>query len=285
MAWAGARLRRNPVPVALAALGLASVPAAAAARFDPPLDRPLRLVTSEVRKTQTGTEEFAIERDLVFAREGGGYRATMTARPLRTAASTAGKMFTAAVAPFVGEPIVIHLDAAGAITAIDGEEQLWDRLCAALEGMATGKGATGQRRDNNARALASPLRRFPPDRRRATLGSAVTAIIAGPLADRLPGERPTTIAGRTFAGAPVTLAARETVTRSGDTIDIVTRAEGDQPQADGGREPVHSVVERRERVDAVRGLVLETRYRLMLSIGQPPQGAASDNVTTTRLIF
>lgn len=285
MAWAGARLQRSRAPFALAALALASVPAAAAARFDPPLDRPLRLVTTETRKAQTGTQEFAIERDLVFAREGDGYRATVTVRPLRTSGSSAARMFTAAAAPFVGEPMIVHLDAAGAITAIDDEAQLWERLCNAIEAMATGKGAVGQRRDRNARALATPLRAFPPDRRRATLGSAVAAIIAGPLADRLPGERPTTISGRTFAGAPVTLAAREVVTRAGETLDIVTRADGDQPQAGGTGAPVRSVVERHERVDVARGLVLETRRRLLLSIGEPPREERSDNVTTTRLIF
>ncbi|MDG2534269.1 hypothetical protein P6144_11460 [Sphingomonas sp. HITSZ_GF] len=159
---------------------------ASAVSFAPPLDMPLRVVSER----RDGTRAFRLERELRFAREGTGYRAEVI---LRTATGEtpdgSGALYEAGYAALIGTPILFHLDAAGALAAIDDMPALWERYCTRVAEVAAGRRVLAPAdRAKLAARIAAPLRALPAEKQRAMLASLVSAVIVEePLA---PGSAP-----------------------------------------------------------------------------------------------
>lgn len=270
---------------AIALIATAPAPVAQP-RFDPPRNKVLRLTTSELRGTGPKRQYFAVDREIVFKEEPGGLQATVTVRRIRQDGSPAGLLFAAGASPFKDRPIIVHLDAAGAILSIDDEEALWQLFCDSIEAMAAkGSGPEGRGRATG-KALAAPLRALPPQRRRASLGSAIVALVAGPLAAREPGEQAVKVPAQTFGGAAAILAGQEEVTVTGDQIEIRTSATGSvtPPPSEAGQ-PASLTVERSQRIDRGRGLVIEDRSIRRLRLGEGAKAVSSETSVTSSLTF
>ncbi|MBX9860359.1 MAG: hypothetical protein K2Y20_12310 [Sphingomonas sp.] len=263
----------------LAALPFALAASAADARFLPPEGQVLRQVLTEERIEPTGTQRYVSEREILFTRISDGYRAEVTIVSESHAAGDAGAMFGAGLAALKGQPIRFDLDRNGTIVAIADEEALWGRFCDAIGAMARGKRPLDVQRTRNVEALVAPFRTLPPARRRALLGSMITAIIAGPLADRQPGTQAITLPARDANGAVVSLPGKEAVTLGDGALTIDSTAEG------GLSTTAHLVVIRRERVDAARGLILETRTQRDTIIGTGAASRRSQSIVTSVITF
>ena len=259
----------------LAAVSLVVVASGAEARFLPPEGRILRQVLTEERIDGGKVQRFLSERTIIFRRTADGYRAELRIVSENHAADGAGAMFGAGIAALKASPIQFDLDREGSVVAIVDEDRLWTRFCDAIEGMARGPGALDAQRTRNLQALAAPFRAMPPARRRALLGSMISAIIAGPLADRQPGTQPITLPARDVQGQAVALPGTETVAIGDGALTIDSIAEGDlNPSA-------HLVVSRRERVDVARGLILETTTRRDTLFGTGPSARRSTTVVSS----
>lgn len=242
-------------------LPLLLVASGAHARFLPPEGQPLRQLLTEERIEPNGTQRYVSEREIVFTRSASGYRAEVTIIGESHAAGDAGAMFGAGIAALKGTPIRFELDRDGAVVTIADEAALWTRFCDAIEGMVRGNSALDAERMRNLQALAAPFRTMSPERRRALLGSMISAFVAGPLADRQPGSRAITLPARNPTGATTALPGKETVTIGDGALTIDSIAEGDLSPG------VHLTVVRRERIDAARGLIVEARTRRMSAVG------------------
>lgn len=268
--------RPNPL---LAALPFALAASAADARFLPPEGQVLRQILTEERIEAGTSQRYVSEREITFTRTPDGYRADVTIVSESHAAGDAGAMFGAGLAALKGQTIRFELDGNGTIVAIADEEALWGRFCDAIEGMARGKRPLDAQRTRNLETLLAPFRAMPPARRRALLGSMITAIIAGPRADRQPGTQPITLPARDATGATIDLPGTEAVTLGNGALTIESTAEGDlNPTA-------HLIVTRRERVDAARGLILETRTQRDTIIGTGATLRRSQSIITSVIAF
>lgn len=257
------------------ALPLLLAATSAPARFLPPEGQPLRQLLTEERIEPSGTQRYVSEREIVFARTTSGYRAEVTIVSENHAAGDAGAMFGAGIAALKGRPIRFDLDHNGAVIAIADEDALWSIFCDAIEGMARGKSALDAQRTRNLQALVAPFRSMPPARRRALLGSMISALVAGPLADRQPGTRAITLPARDPSGATAALPGVETVTIGDGALTIDSVAEGDVGAA------AHLKVSRRERIDVARGLILETRTRRTSAIGTGTDRRQSETIMSS----
>ncbi|MBY0284063.1 MAG: hypothetical protein K2W81_08885 [Sphingomonas sp.] len=276
MRWDGVALRLNAL---LTTLPFALAASAADARFLPPEGKPLRQVLTEERIEAGASQRYVSEREIIFMRTPDGYRADVMIVSESHAADDAGAMFGAGLAALKGQTIRFELDRNGTIVAIADEEALWGRFCDAIEGMARGKRPLDAQRARNVAALVAPLRTMPPARRRALLGSMITAIIAGPRADRQPGTQPITLPARDATGPTIDLPGTEAVTLGNGALTIESTAEGDlNPSA-------HLIVKRRERVDAARGLILETRTQRDTIIGTGATSRRSQSTVTSVIAF
>ncbi|MBA3878214.1 MAG: hypothetical protein C0500_00680 [Sphingobium sp.] len=274
MRWDGVAPRASAVIGALPWLLAASE---VHARFLPPEGQPLRQLLTEERIEPSGTQRYVSEREIVFTRTASGYRAEVMIVSESHAAGDAGAMFGAGIAALKGRPIRFELDRNGAVVAIADEEALWTIFCDAIEGMVRGKSALDAQRARNLQALVAPFRTMPPERRRALLGSMISALVAGPLADRQPGTRAITLPTRDPTGKVTTLAGSETVTVSEGALTIDSIAEGDvAPTA-------HLAIARHERIDAARGLIIETRTCRTSTIGTGADRRQSETVVSNAI--
>lgn len=272
MRWGDVALQPNAF---LAALPLALAASAADARFLPPEGRPLQQILTEDRIEAGSTQRYISEREIIFTRTPDGYRAEVTIVSESHAADDAGAMFGAGLAALKGQPIRFDLDRNGTIVAIADEEALWGRFCDAIGAMARGKRPLDVQRTRNVEALVAPFRALPPARRRALLGSMITGIIAGPLADRQPGTQAITLPARDPKGVVISLPGKETVTLADSALTIESAAEGDLSAT------AHLVVMRRQRVDAARGLIVETRTQRDTIIGTGAASRRSQSIVTS----
>lgn len=276
MRWGGVALRLSP---SLAAFPFALAASTADARFLPPEGQALRQILTEERIEARGNQRYVSEREIIFTRTPDGYRAEVTIVSESHAADDAGAMFGAGLAALKGLTIRFELDRNGTIVAIADEDALWGRFCDAIEGMARGKRPLDAQRTRNVEALVAPFRTMPPARRRALLGSMITGIIAGPLADRQPGTQAITLPARDAKGVVISLPGKESVTLGDGALTIESTAEGDLSAT------AHLVVIRRQRVDAARGLILETRTQRDTIIGTGATSRRSQSIVTSVIAF
>ncbi len=265
---------------------LSVAPGPAVARFLPPEGQALRQVLIEERSEPGPPQRFTTERELVFARTATGFAVTVTVLRADPDAGDSGAMFAAAMAGLRGEPIVFQLDAEGRLLAIDDEAKVWMRLRGAIAAMAADSSHPEPRRQQMLATLVTTLERLPPDQRRAILGSMIEQIVAGPLADRQPGTRAITRPARTPGGTETVLRGHELVKPAAGALVIETDARGRIAAATTPHvtPPAEIAVSIRQRVDAARGLVLESRTERTTTIGTGTAARRARSVVTHRII-
>lgn len=261
--------------------------AAQAASFAPPLDRPLRAVT-EASRTDAGiTRHFANARRIVFRRSATGYRAEVTIEHGPTAVSGEDDptaMFRAGFARIAGRTVVMHLDPAGRVYAIDDQAEVWKAF---LDGIAAlvpaSKDDIDRKRAGRVRAILTALTPMPPERQRATIATLVEPLIAADLAAT--GEsppRPVRVpAGSAFGAAQ--LDGIRAVRRQHGHLIVSVSAAGEVTQRTPAGEATGRVsLETTRRIDPAMGLVLESRDAVRTEIaGAPP--ATRLTVTTVHI--
>ena len=206
---------------ALAVAALAATPAAA--RFAPATDAPYRLTMTMERAVGEGgvgdrddgrgVRRFATEYAVTFARIATGYRAILRARAGSAADSAGTATFSRLQSALADVPVTVLLDRHGALIAVEDVAPLWERLRAAI--------AATQGDDARRAQLLALHDAATPAIRVQTLAGDLLALCAGADADRRDAGRATTLPGTDGTALPV----RETVTRDGDTIVVVTRDE------------------------------------------------------------
>lgn len=236
----------------------------AAPVFAPPLDRTLTMTTETVRIDGPTTRSFVARRTVRFTPAPNGYRVAVT---LEDAAadeeeSDPAGLLRGGFARLAGRTVVLHLDRAGIVTAIDDAEATWR---AVIEGMAalapTGSDPDTQRRAARVRAIVAALAAQPEAARRKMLGSLVTPLIAPELAAEAAPAPPravrvpaTSIYGR------AELDGLRTVRIGRDGIEISVSATGQVGIATPeGAASATIALETMRRVDPATGLVRESR--------------------------
>ena len=260
--------------------------AAQAASFAPPLDQPLRAVTETSRTDAGVTRRFANARRILFRRSATGYRAEVTIEPGSPAVSGEDDpiaMFRAGFARIAGRTVVLHLDPAGRVSAIEGQETIWKAFLDGIAALAPpGSGDLDRRRAGQIRAILAALAPMPPERQRATLATLVEPLIAADIAAA--GEsspRPIRVpAGSAFGGAQ--LDGIRAVRRERGHLIVSVSAAGDVTQrTPTGQATGRVTLETVRRVDPASGLVLESSDTVRTEIaGAPP--ATRLTVTTIR---
>lgn len=253
----------------LEALALAT----AAAPFNPPLGVPLAYVSREDRLIGGRTLHFESRRRLIFTREREGFRATIRfERAATDAGDDMAAMFQTAMASLVGRPIVLHLDAAGAVASIDDAEATWTALCDAIAALP---GDDGKRA--RAGRFAAALRTLPAAQRMAMLGSLVAPLVAGADATLAPGStQPISIRARPPLPPGATLTGDQHVTRGADgRLTLHATAAGDAPAAGGS---AHVTADRDRTIDPATGLVMATHDHMSAAIG--PETITADTRVT-----
>ena len=235
---------------------------AAAASFHPPLGVPLAYVSSEDRTIGGKTMHFESHRRITFTRIGDGFVATIRfERAADDAGGDVASMFQAAMASLAGRPVVLRLDAAGTVIAVDDAGATWTALCDAVARLP----GTASRREH-ATAFAAALRALPETQRAAMLGSLVAPLIAGDQALLAAGSsEPVEIRARPPIPRNITLKGTQTVTRDANgRLMLHVAAAGDTPIPDGTS--AHVAADRDRVVDPTTGLVLSVHDRMSATI-------------------
>lgn len=252
---------------------------AQAAVFAPPLDTPIRIVTTRTQGDGPARFTVHIERTVRFFRDGIGYRAEV----VLAEADTGDRMDTAAMlqagfAGLAGKPMSFRLDAAGKVVAIDDRQAIWDRFCAgivAIVGARRGHGTPAERAAV-AEQMAAPLRVLPPERQLAILGSLVSALIAEN--DTVPGTRPIRVPGSSPFGGKVELTGTRTVSIEPGQTRATTHAAADVAGDNGPG--AHVELETEDDSDPRTGLVVSHSDTLRTTIGTGPDARVTERVTT-----
>lgn len=269
----------------IAALLLAAQ--ASATSFAPPLDRPLHAVTEATRTDAGVTRRFTSSRRIVFRRAGTGFRAEVTIEsgaPATTGDDDPAAMFRAGFARIAGQTIVLHLDPAGGVTAIDDQPAVWKAFLDGITALApTGTGNLDRKRAGQVRAVLAALASMPPERQRTTLASLVAPLIATDIvaAGESPPRAVRVPAGSAFGAAH--LDGIRAVRRVGSHLAVSVSATGEVTmRGPEGPAAGRVTLETLRQVDPVCGLVLEARDAVRIELA----GALPSirlNVTTLRL--
>lgn len=260
---------------------------ASAAGFTPPLDRPL-LATTETTRTDAGiTRRFSNARHIVFRRTDTGFRAEVTIAsdtPATTDDGDPTAMFRAGFARIAGRTVVLRLDTAGRVTAIDDQAMVWKAFLDGIAALApTGTSDLDRKRAGQLRAILAILTLMPPERQRTTLASLVEPLIAADVA--VAGEvQPRAVrvpAGSAFGAAQID--GIRAVRRAGGHLIVSVSAAGEVTmRGPAGLATGRVELESSRTVDAVSGLVLDERDSVRTELaGAAP--ATRLNVTTLRL--
>lgn len=270
----------------LAATALLAAPVAA--QLAPHAGQSFRVSLVDQRSDGGATRQFSAERTVVFHPLADGFAIDVTTVPASvTDVAPDSRMFAAGMAALAGRTIRFRVDGQGALKSIDDEDAIWDAFCAAIEAM----GQTGKRITKplpRATAMALPMRDAPPAVRRAMLFSMVAPLIAGPLADEVPGTtRAVSLPVRAPTGMISQLIGVQHVSVDGNgALLITTDAEGElaawhdsAPSSPKARVKLNRVV----RIDRSTGLVLETRERRETVIGNGKGAPRSVSLSKTLL--
>ncbi|MBO9712653.1 hypothetical protein [Sphingomonas sp.] len=243
------------------------------ARFLPPLAVPFRVVTERDQQGVSGHYRFRVERLVRFARDGLGYRAELRVTAVEGEGSEdVSTMFEASYSGLTGRTLVLRLDAAGKVIAIDDREAVWAAVCDSVGrifALRTHKSA--EERALLARRIAEPLRSLPPERQLRVLGSILDAMIAhepgeaiGTRQVRVPGDSPfggkLSLTG-TRTVAPIPLGRRISVEASGDAA--LPAANGSQPPSG------HVVLAILRDFDTATGLLTASSETVTSQLDQP----------------
>lgn len=260
---------------------------ASTAGFAPPLDRPLLAVTEATRTDAGIARRFTNARRIVFRRTDTGFRAEVTIESGTPAAADGddpAAMFRAGFARIAGKTIVLQLDPAGRVTAIDDQAMVWRAFLDGIAALApAGSGDLNRKRAGQIGAILAVLAPMPPERQRATLASLVEPLIAADItaAGELQPRAVRVPAGPAFGTAQ--LDGVRAVRRAGGLLVVSVSAGGKVTmRGPGGPTTGHVDLENTRTVDPVTGLVLEERDSVRTELaGALP--ATRVNVTTLRV--
>lgn len=183
------RRRDAVIRAAACAVLLALAGQAAADRLDPPLDKPLRIVTESVRTDGGVTRRFVNARRVVFRRADTQLRAEVTIEGSEPTGPTddPAAMARAGFEHIAGRIITFRLDPAGQVAAVEDHAAVWQAM---LDGFAAqapeGTGALDRKRAGQVRAIVAVLAAMPAERQRETLASLVEPLIAADAASEAP---------------------------------------------------------------------------------------------------
>lgn len=257
-----------------------------AVTFAPPLDRPLRTVTEATRTDAGVTRRFTSARRIVFRRAATGYRAEVTiesGEPAAAGDDDPTAMFRAGFARIAGRTVVLHLDAAGRVTAIDDQAVVWKSFLDGIAALApAGTGDLDRKRAGRIRAILAALAPMPPERQRATLATLVEPLIAADIAaaGQSPPRPVKVPAGSAFGGAQ--LDGLRTVRKVAGTLEVVVTADGIITMA-GPDGPLQGRIslETLRRVAPQSGLVVESLETRRTHTGDG--SSVSERTSATRL--
>lgn len=259
---------------------------ASATGFSPPLDRPLHAVTEATRTDAGITRRFTNARRVVFHRADVGFRAEVTiesGEPAMPGDDDPATMFRAGFARIAGRTVVLRLDPAGRVTAIDDQAAVWKGFLDGISALApAGTSDLERKRAGRIRAILAVLAQMPAERQRATLALLVEPLIAADIAAA--GETPPRSvrvpAGSAFGAAQ--LDGIRAVRRNGGRLIASVNASGDVTmRGPDGQIAGHVAIETERHVDPASGLVSEAREAVRIEMpGAPP--ATRMTVTTLR---
>jgi hypothetical protein len=276
-----ARERAAPRLIGAVLLALVQAPVALPA-FHPVEGAIYRSDTNETRSDDGVPQHFHASRRIVFHREATGYLADVTIDAADQSSPQAGSAFLAGNRAFLGRVVRVHLDAAGAITAVEDADALIERLAKSIE--AATRTVAGPAR---AAAMAAPLRAFDPAQRRAMLGSAVADLIRPVDVTRPDGTRTVALPSRLPIAAGQALPGTETVRHDGAAVSITTHAAG--PISVGGAMVPGAAagtitLDTLRRVDTATALVVESRSARVITTASGARSSRAETVTTLALV-
>jgi len=203
-----------------------------------------------------------------------------------------GRMFLAATGALLHRPLRYRLDAGGAVLGIADVDTSIAPIAKAIERMTAHRDRNG-----DARILASPLRTLPPERKAAMLRSILTPLIAGPSADRTPGQRPVTVPSRPPLAPGTALTGIETTSRSAAGIVTIDVRAGGRVDATASPEaPGHAIampartltatIHTIRNIDPASGLLLDARdtAETRLTDGETVHTTWIETVVTLQLV-
>ena len=263
--------------VLLIALAQAPVPPA----FHPIENAVYRCDTNETRTDDGLAQHFHASRRIVFRHEAGGYLAEVTIDQADQTGPQLGSAFLAGNRAFLNRTVVVHLDPAGTVTAVNDADALIERMAASIE--AAARKVTSPAR---AAAMAAPLRGFDAGQRRAMLGSAIGDLIRPADLARADGTRTVTLPSRPPLLPGQGLPATETVHRGANDITIATHGAG--PIAVGGAMVPGTAsgamtIDTSRRIDAASALTIEERSTRTITTASGAHSSRAETITTLRL--
>lgn len=269
----------------IAALLLAAQ--ASTASFAPPLDLPLHAATEATRTDAGITRRFTNARRIVFRRAGTGFRAEVTIEsgtPAAVEHDDPAAMFRAGFARIAGRTVVLQLDPAGRVAAIDDQAIVWKAFLDGIAALApAGTGDLDRKRAGQIRAILTVLASMPPERQRATLASLVEPLIAADIAaaGEVQPRKVQVPAGSAFG--TVQLDGIRAVRRAGGHLLVSLSAAGEVTmQAPGGPATGRVILEATRIIDPATGLVLEARESVRTELADAPPSTRV-SVTTLHL--
>ncbi|WP_343519310.1 hypothetical protein [Sphingomonas sp.] len=249
------------IPAAACVVLVAIAGQVAAARFDPPLDKPLRVVTESVRTDGGVTRSFVNARRIVFRRAGTELRTEVTIEGSEPTGPTddPAAMARAGFAHIAGRTIIFRLDAAGRVMLVEDHAAVWRAM---LDGFAAqapdGTSALDRKRAGQVRAIVGVLAAMSAERQRDTLASLVEPLIAADATGESP-PRPV----RVPAASPYGMAELEGIRvarMARGRLEVSVTAQGSiaMPGPDGTAR-ARMTLETERAIDPATGLVLESR--------------------------
>ena len=159
--------------------GPACAQAVEATTFRPPLGRPLTYIVAEERDNGAGPQRYAVTRRVTFIARDGGYSAALETLRIEGDAKTgADHGFEQAAAALKGRTLTVLLDRDGGIVEVTGDEGVWERMIAALDGdIAKEAPRMPPARIAAARRLVAALGAAPVAQRKLLLASGLTPLI------------------------------------------------------------------------------------------------------------
>ena len=235
-------------------LAAAPSPEPAVAIFAPPLDRPMRLVTEQIRDDGATQQRFTLSRRLIFRRTAHGFVAELTVLPAVPTKMADQRLLDRVMQTMADRPLRILLTSDGEITGIADQALVWQRFLMALETLAVAS------RDRDVvRSLATGMASMTPAQQRAFLASPLDELLAPRDAALAPTvSRPVAIPAGAPGSGRTMLSGEETVSIEDGRTRMVIRAHGDLP-ATGPLPARTAAIDRVRDVDRRTGLLLMRR--------------------------
>lgn len=256
----------------------------AAARFDPPLDQSLRVVTESARTDGGVTRRFVNARRIVFQRAGAELQAIVTIEGSEPTGPTddPAAMARAGFAHIAGRAITFRLDPAGRVAVVEDHATVWQAM---LDGFAAqapdGSDALARKRAGRVRAIVGILTAMPSGRQRETLASLVEPLIATDVADGEHPPRPVRVPAASPYGM-AELAGLRVARMVRDRLEVTVTAQGEIaiPGPEGTARGLMTL-ETQRVIDLATGLIIESRE--MVRTTAPDGSIASERSSASRL--